>query len=376
MPLSAASWTVPAPAPSFNELRVLVDAFAVRHHLLKVPEDRMAYRQVPGCPCAYVEWMGFDELVQQVLDERRDRPFRVQHVRDAKTYLVNFDPPAFQDLHKDRRLLSFRNGVLVLPEARFVPVRDGVVPPELEGRVARHHVDLEYTGGRETPLMDALVEAVLGDATDDATAASRRDTLYVLLGRLLFQVRELDDWQVVPLLLGGGGGAAAVLHVVEAMFAPAAVGCGYANRRIVGGGDGGGRGCRKRSGDKDVLIVHHAATQLKRMPKCVFTTMVSGETQDWKEPPDPWRTPMLIASDRRLHYEDEAGEMRWRVVPFYCCDASPDAPTASEVIEELPNVIARCLTAYLDAVTAAQGHGFWAYSPESLRLARTQYSGV
>ena len=383
MPASAASRSVPAPAPSFVELRVLVDAFAVRHRLLKVPEDRTAYRPVPGCPCAYVEWMAFDELVQQVLDEHRDRPFRVQHIRDVKKYLVNFDPPAFPDMHKDRRLLSFRNGVLVLPEARFVPVRDGVVPPELEGRVARHHIDLEYTGRRETPLMDALVEAVLGDATNatdatDANNASRRDALYVLLGRLLFQVRELDDWQVVPLLLGGGGGASAVLCVVEAMFDRAAVGCGYANRRVVGGGDGtaSGRGCQKRSGDKDVLIVHHAATQLKRMPKCVFTAMVSGETQDRKEPPDPWMTPMLIASDRRLHYEDDAGEMRRRVVPFYCRDVSPDTPTVAEVLDELPNIVARCLTAYLDAVTAAHGHGFWDYCPESIRLARMQYSGV
>jgi hypothetical protein len=358
-------------------LRDLVEAFAVSHRLLKVPEDRMVYQQVPDCPCAYVKLMDFDELVKQVLHEHRDRPFRVQHIRDVKTYLVHYDEDDFRNLRRGRRLLSFRNGVLVLPEARFVPVRDGVAPPELEGRVARHHVDLEYTGCHETPLMDTLVEALLGDActATDATDASRRDVLYMLLGRLLFQVRALDNWQVVPLLLGGGGGAAAVLHVVEAMFDPGAVGCGYANKRVVGCGSG-----RRRAGDKEVLIVHHAATQLKRMRKDIFVAMVSGE---WKPvrngvaaSRDPWRTPMLISSDRPIDYEDSGGQMRRRVVPFYCRHVPPDAPTANEVLDELPNVVARCLAAYLDAVNAVGGRSFWAFCPESLRLAQTKYNAV
>jgi hypothetical protein len=218
------------------------------------------------------------------------------------------------------------------------------------------------------------VEALLGDA-------SRRDVLYMLLGRLLFQVRELDNWQVVPLLLGGGGGAAAVLHVVEAMFDPGAVGCGYASKRVVGGGvGGGGVSCWRRAGDKEVLIVHHAATQLKRMPKGIFTTMVSGE---WKSvrnggvaSRDPWRTSMLVSSDRPIDYEDSGGQMRRRVVPFYCHDVPPDAPTASEVLDELPNVIARCLAAYLDAVNAGGGRSFWAFCPESLRQAQTNYNAT
>ena len=343
----------------------------------------MVYQQVPGCPCAYVELMEFDELVQQVLHEHRARPFRVQHVRDVRYYLVHYDEDDFRNLRRDRRLLSFRNGVLVLPEARFVPVRDGVAPPELEGRVARHHVDLEYTGGRETPLMDALVEALLGDATDatDASDASRRDVLYMLLGRHLFQVRELDNWQVVPLLLGGGGGAAAVLHVVEAMFDPGAVGCGYANKRVIGGGVGGGGGSgRQRAGAKEVLIVHHAATQLKRMPKDIFTAMVSGECRSVRNgvaaSRDPWRAPMLVSSDRPLDYEDSGGQVRRRVVPFYCHHVPPDAPTASEVLDELPNVVARCLAAYLDAVNAVGRRSFWAFCPESLRQAQTKYNAT
>ena len=113
----------------------------------------------------------------------------------------------FPNLKRDLSLISFANGVLVLPSSpgpdcfeRFVPYPPpgAPLPAELVGRTARHHLALPYPTTPETPLLTKILD-------DQGMSAATQQVLFVLLGRLLFKVGALDSWQVVPYLHGIAG---------------------------------------------------------------------------------------------------------------------------------------------------------------------------
>jgi hypothetical protein len=352
---------------SHEALLELVEAYAKEHRLRKVAKTRQVYAPVPGCPCAYVKLMDFDQFVPHVLRGLRIYRCSVQRSKDIKTYLAEYDEDAFPRLERDRALLSFANGVLVLPENRFVPIHDGVAPPELEGRVARHHIDKEYTGSHETPVMDGLLDTQFG------TIDGRRDTLYMLIGRLFFQVKELDNWQVVPVLLGlGGTGKSSLLNVIEGMFAADKVGDIDSNfERVFGMQD---------KYDKELVLVRDAPVQMRTvLPQEMFQKMVAGEglqvsVKNGTAFSDRWRVPIFIATNHYLDYEDGMGQISRRVVTFRF-DRTLDSNTADTrmdalMAEELPNIVAKCLRFYLDTVARVGGCVFWKFCPEVLRNAQ------
>jgi phage/plasmid-associated DNA primase len=354
---------------SHEALLELVEAYAKERRLRKVAKSRMVYAPVPGCPCAYVKLMDFDQFVPHVLRGLRIYRCSVQRSKDIKTYLAEYDEEAFPGLVRDRALLSFANGVLVLPENRFVPTPGGVAPPELEGRVARHHIPLEYTGGRETPLMDALVERQFGDSD------GRRDLLYALIGRLLFQVKEKDNWQVVPLLIGQGGtGKSTVMNVIQGMFSDNSFGEIDCNNECTFG--------LQDKHDREVLFVRDAPQCMQRvLPQELFQKMVAGEgvqvsVKHGTAFPVVWKVAIIMASNHMLDYNDEAGQVSRRVVPLrfdnILSPSEVDEDLDARILqEELPYVIARCLGLYLELVASTKGRGgFWTFCPQAVRDAR------
>ena len=126
---------------------------------------------------------------------------------DLKFYMATLADEGFPNLERDVSLISFINGVLMLPSLpgpgcseRFVPYPPpgAPLPAELVGRAARHHLRLPYPATPETPLLTKILE-------DQGMSAATQQVLFVLLGRLLFKVGALDSWQVVPYLHGIAG---------------------------------------------------------------------------------------------------------------------------------------------------------------------------
>jgi hypothetical protein len=175
-------------------LRERVLGHAAAHRLRKAGEA--IWRPVPGCPCAYVEGETFRDFLNDLLGD--DPDYQATRVQDELVkYLRNYNPVECRTIVRDRGLLSFSNGVLLLQDARFVAYPETAAYPdfELEGRIARNHIAAPYTGSTATPLLDRILSAQLsGEVTE---------TLMVLIGRLLFLIGERDSWQV-SFLFGGG----------------------------------------------------------------------------------------------------------------------------------------------------------------------------
>ena len=355
-----------APRGGYAEILHTVETFAKEHRLRKVAKDEMVYAPVPGCPCAYVRFKTFEKFVPHVLKGHREYRANVRRAGEIETYLRKYEEDVFPTMEVDRGLISFANGVLVLRSNRFVPTPGGVAPPELEGRVARNHIPLEYTGGRETPRMDALLDRQF-DESD-----GRKEMLYALLGRLLFRVNEVDSWEVMPLLMGQGGtGKSTILKVAQAMFASGAVGEMDSNNE--------GVFMLMGQHEKEVLFIRDAPAKMhERLPQEIWQKMVAGEGMQvpvkFKTAVmvEEWTVPIIAASNHMLDYENTVGQVSRRVVPFRFNNRLNAFEVDPNVIgriraTELPNIIARCLSAYLELVESSEGRGFWSFCPVALR---------
>jgi hypothetical protein len=196
----------------------IIDAYVQEHGLRKDTTRREVFAPVPGCPCAYARFLKFAEFIPHVL---RGNPIYLADVRRAsemESYLRKDMGPGFPSLELDHTLLSFSDGVVVLPEGRFVATPGGVAPPELEGRVAGHHIPHEYTASSGAPLMDALIMRQLGVGPDGPDELV--ETLYALIGRLLVPPSaRAEAWDVEPVLVGRSStGKSTLIHVVNKLF--------------------------------------------------------------------------------------------------------------------------------------------------------------
>ena len=355
-----------------------VEAYASQRSLRKAA--RTVYRPVPGCPCAYEVFLKFKPFVQLVLRGDPDYRKSVRRATEIEAYLDTYDEEPFPDLVRDRDLLSFANGVVELSTGRFVPYGTvGAAHPggeypdaalEFEGRVARHHIPLPWTGDTATPLLDKVFATQYPDEGD-----GRPETLCALIGRLLFKVNQLDKWQVMPLLIGEGGtGKSLILSVVCAMLDAGAISeVDNSQEKTFGLQD---------KHDKELIVVRDAPANMSAvLPQEHFQKMVTGEGIQISVKNDyafscVWSTPMIAASNVMFDYKDNASQVTRRVTvfrfPTVVSEAAGDASLEERILGgELPNVVARCLDAYRRL--RADGNDrkiFWSICPATLKEAR------
>lgn len=106
----------------------------------------------------------------------------------------------------------------ILPEDRFISNEDAEAAAiKTSGRIAWHHIDMEWTGSTATPKFDKLVTYQLQDG-------EAYDWFLTLLGRMQYRVGQLDNWQVMLYVYGlGGTGKSTALKIYAKSFRPGAV---------------------------------------------------------------------------------------------------------------------------------------------------------
>ena len=342
----------------FVVLRDKLMTHAMANRLRKA--DGAVYAPVEGCPCAYEEVYNTEGFVNKVLAREPMFHLHPGRLKDLVAYVNTYtelvDMPQFV---VDRRYLSFGNGLLDIETMGFTPYAD--IDSDIGGIVARHHIKGAWTGSTVTPLLDTVFDAQFG--RDVSTV------LCALLGRLLFPVGHLDDWQVMPFLVGiGGTGKSVILKVAQDMFRHNAVGRVGTTREEVFG--------MANLVDKEVVIGHEMAQALsKALPQELMQSMVAG---DGMEVPRKgmtainvaaWTAPLAMASNHIPDYVNTGGNVgrRIAVVRFGSVVAKPVYGLHKRIVEaELPNVVCRFLTAY-HAARAIPDRVFWDMVPPVMR---------
>lgn len=141
-----------------------------------------------------------------------------ENLKAATNYLTEYTGPEFEDLYRDRNIFSFKNGIYI--SKRWSEEKDTWVDQWIP-----------YTGEGSKKIGASVISCKLFDHifVDCSNDPDWFDTiknncpafvhimeyqqwpeevqrwLCIFIGRMLYEVGELDDWQVIPFLLGMGG---------------------------------------------------------------------------------------------------------------------------------------------------------------------------
>jgi len=300
------------------------------------------------------------------------------NVKNAIDFLENCQDPRITDLNKDRHVFAFKNGIYNCKEEVVI---DGV----------KMYVDHFYEYGSEiTKSLDLNVVASKFfnttfnnfDSVDDwydiptphfqsilnyqefPPDVSR--WIYVFIGRLFFNLGELDNWQVALFLEGvAGSGKSTITKLVKKFYEVCDVGVLSNNIEKKFG----------LSSLKDKLL--YLAPEIKGdlcLEQSEFQLLIEGGDMQLPEKFKEsayieWKTPGLFAGNEPPNYTDNSGSISRRLVvaKFHkkVCDKDSDLDT--KLNSELAAIMKKSACAYLSAVNQFKGKDFWTSLPKYFR---------
>ena len=297
------------------------------------------------------------------------------NIKNATDFLENCKDPRINDLKKDRHVFAFRNGIYVCKEK----VENGYVDhfyeygaPDLNQSLDINIVACKYFPcifdnfdnlsdwyHIPTPVFQSIL-----DYQDFGEEVSR--WIYVLIGRLLFDLNELDNWQIALFLEGvAGSGKSTITKIVKKFYETCDVGVLSNNIEKTFG----------LSSLKDKLLF--LAPEIKgdlKLEQSEFQLLIEGGDMQlpvkYKESHYiEWKIPGLFAGNEPPNYTDNSGSISRRLVvaKFHKKVTNKDPDLDLKLNKELPIIMKKVASAYLSAVNSYQGKDFWSSLPEYFR---------
>jgi hypothetical protein len=302
------------------------------------------------------------------------------NIRNATDFLENCRDPRISDLKKDRHVFAFKNGIYRCNETE--KLKDGTIV----------YVDHFYEYGADiTKSLDLDIVAskmfyqdfdnydTVDDWYDIPTPSLQNifdyqefspevcRWIYVFIGRLFFNLGELDNWQVALFLEGvAGSGKSTITKLVKRFYETCDIGVLSNNIEKTFG----------LSGLKDKLLF--LAPEIKsdlRLEQSEFQLLIEGGDMQlpvkYKESHYiEWKIPGLFAGNEPPNYTDNSGSISRRLVvaKFHKKVNNKDSDLDEKLHKELPAIMKKAACAYLSAVNEFKGKDFWTSLPEYFRI--------
>lgn len=296
--------------------------------------------------------------------------YKSDSARSVTEFLTNCKDSQFQSITKDRHIFSFKNGVYFSKIETDTGFEDKFVPySELTDNVtSSKYFDLtfhDYTSWRDvpTPKLDSILK--YQDIPEDVIY-----WVYVFIGRLIYEVNEIDNWQVIFFFQGqaGTGKSTITLNVCKALYDEEDVGILSNNiQRKFGLAD---------IVDRKIFV----APEIKRdfaLEQGEFQGMVSGDTITINEKYKKsrfvtWNVPGILAGNETPDFVDNYGSIQRRIVPIKFAKkvVNGDMMLGRKLSGEMGCIIKKCNCAYLDAVNNFAHDDIWKHLPEYFRINR------
>jgi hypothetical protein len=190
--------------------------------------------------------------------------------------------------------------------------------------------------------------------------------IYVFMGRLLFDLGELDNWQVALFLEGvAGSGKSTITKIVKNFYETCDIGVLSNNIEKTFG----------LSSLRDRLLF--LAPEIKgdlRLEQSEFQLLIEGG--DMQLPVKhreshyiEWKIPGLFAGNEPPNYIDNSGSISRRLVvaKFHKKVHDKDPNLDQKLLKELPAIIKKSACAYISAVNQFRDKDFWSSIPKYFR---------
>jgi hypothetical protein len=298
------------------------------------------------------------------------------NIKAAVDYLKISLDPEIPWLFPDRRVFAFRNGLYDALNERFVPYTQfsEVYPlgPPTACKYFDMAVDLnifKYDDYMSIPTkaFDQLLEP------QEMSQTLIRWVFALFIGRLLYDVGELDDWQIHPFVKGmSNTGKTKLLEAIAAIYDYEDV--GFLPNNIE---EQFGLGIIAK---KFIAIADDVRRNLK-LDQSDFQNMASGTTVSCPVKfNDPivvmrWACGVVWSGNEVPDWHDNAGSYsrRLAVLLFSKVVSNPDGSLGNRLLEELPYIIIKGNWAYRNMIRRySQTAGIWSLLPQELQDQRKE----
>lgn len=289
--------------------------------------------------------------------------------------------PEFEDLSKDRHIFSFNNGVYITKVLNknedenddriwideWIPF-DGPDAKKIGASiVSSKYFDLNFENFNYSDWFDIIKNHCPSFTNVMEYQQWPEDVqrwLCILMGRMLYDIGELDDWQVYIFLLGvaGTGKSTIIENILKQFYEPADVG-------IVGNNAQKQFALSGLVGKKIILgpeIKGNWSIDQAELQSMISGESVSVNTKFKIASSEKFSSHLAIAGNVAPDFQDNAGSMSRRTVvfPFDYKVKKGDTKLGFKIQKELAYIIQACNKGYLDAFHKYGSSGIWEVLPE------------
>lgn len=307
-------------------------------------------------------------------------------VKDTISYMTTCIDIQFPDIKKHRHVWSFRNGIFIgkywdKKQDRYVTKFYDYDKPEFDRLdptiVSCKYFDQDFEDlsavsdwyNIPTPYMQSVLD--YQNFQDDVCR-----WMYVFIGRLCFDVNDLDCWQVIPFLKGiAGSGKSTLLTKVCRKFYD------LDDVRTLS------NNIEKKFGleairDGFMFISPEVKGDLQ-LEQAEFQSLVSGEdisvARKFKTPLSiQWKVPGILAGNEMPGWKDNSGSILRRVLTWnftrQVTEADPHLEMKLET--EMPLILQKCVRAYVEYAQTYNKQDIWNVVPHYFKIVRNQVAMV
>ena len=297
-------------------------------------------------------------------------------------YLNTCCDTEFPDLNAKRRVWSFNDGIYNASDDSFTPYDQHIDEHLVSCKIIyKNFSDAFFQPNSrtqklgfsdlETPLFDSIFEPQMWDE-------HMMWWIFVFIGRMFYEVSELDSWQVIPFMKGvAGTGKSTIINVIQMMYNRADVGVISNN-------------IEKKFGlstiyNKTIFVIPELKGDFA-MDQADFQSMVTGEVlsmpvKNGSPKTGVWTTPGIMAGNESAKWEDKSGSISRRIVVFPFSHKVPRDKVNPGLINqikgsEMPQIIRKSALAYHEAVRKYSSADIWQALPPQIReeKRKLQYS--
>jgi len=332
-----------------------------------VYEQRISENKVPLCA-----WKMVGEIQKQAEEflkyEGNYEMWATYNKKDHKKKLLenltSHSEARFPNLKKDRHVFAFPNGVYFADQHKFhnfemegalssEVVAAKYFPQEFDDSI----MDLEEWDTISTPVLDSIFE-FQGYVESDVKIWP-----YVMMGRMLYDVREKDKWEIVLYLVGQGGtGKGTVLNVMSNFYEMEDVGVLGNRTELIFSLQG--------IHDKFIFLCMDVKKDFN-IDQATFQSMVTGEhvsvaIKHYRPKDVVWKVPGSMAANEFPKFRDAGGSVarRFFVIEFMKVVTNTDTSLGEKLKLEMPNIIKKVNMAYLLTLQRTGKRSVWGVVPK------------
>lgn len=345
-------------------------------------------------------WKTVKEIKDFVYDEaqKEDNPEmwlnltqRGNMASDTVRHLTNCRDVQFPEIVKDRHVWSFSNGLLdsrITEENRdanghrcftFYPYSSAefrdLDPLLVSCKYFDQHFD-PYEDTNDwynipTPYMQSVLDYQRFD--EDVCRWT-----YVFMGRLCFDVNELDGWQIIPFLKGiARSGKSTLINSVAKKF--------YECEDVPVLSNNIERKFGLSSIRRGFLFVSPEIKGDLALEQAEFQSLVSGEQVSVARKNESalsfqWKTPGILGGNEVPNWKDNSGSILRRLATWnfgrQISDGETDPHLDEKLDAELPAILCKCLRAYLEYAHKYSDRDIWNVLPKYFKQIQNQIATV